>query len=137
MLVAGSTHAGEEEPCLEAYMQLKERVPGLALLIAPREVERGGAVARLAQERGLSAARLSQGPAPAGSQVVVLDLLGKLASAYALGAASFVGGLPGVRGRAQSFGARRPRGCRWCSAPSPTTFWKWPATWKRRAAACA
>ncbi|MBU4276690.1 MAG: 3-deoxy-D-manno-octulosonic acid transferase [Proteobacteria bacterium] len=92
VLVAGSTHTGEEEPCLEAYVQLKERVPGLALLIAPREVERGPAVARLAQERGLSAARLSQGPAPAGSQVVVLDLLGKLASAYALGAASFVGG---------------------------------------------
>ena len=92
VLVAGSTHAGEEEPCLDAYVQLKERVPGLALLIAPREVERGGVVVRLAQERGLNAARLSQGSAPAGSQVVVLDMLGKLASAYALGAVSFVGG---------------------------------------------
>ena len=92
VLVAGSTHAGEEEPCLEAFARLKERTPGLALLIAPREVERGGAVARLAQERGLSVARLSQGPASEGSQVVILDMLGKLAAAYALGAASFVGG---------------------------------------------
>ncbi|BEQ15206.1 3-deoxy-D-manno-octulosonic acid transferase [Desulfoferula mesophila] len=92
VLVAGSTHAGEEEPCLEAYERLKERVPGLALLIAPRELERGGAVARLAQERGLRAARLSQGPAPEDAQVVILDMLGQLAAAYALGAASFVGG---------------------------------------------
>lgn len=92
LLVAGSTHAGEEEPCLEAYAKLKGHAPRLTLLIAPREVERGGAVARLAQERGFSVARLSQGPAPAGSQVVVLDLLGKLAAVYALGAASFVGG---------------------------------------------
>lgn len=92
VLVAGSTHAGEEEPCLEAFARLKEHTPGLALLIAPREVERGGAVARLAQERGLKAARLSQGPASEESQVVILDMLGKLAAAYALGAASFVGG---------------------------------------------
>ena len=55
-------------------------------------MERGGAVARLAQEHGLSVARLSQGPAPAGSQVVVLDLLGKLAAVYALAVAAFVGG---------------------------------------------
>ncbi|MCF8041193.1 MAG: 3-deoxy-D-manno-octulosonic acid transferase [Desulfarculaceae bacterium] len=92
VLVAGSTHAGEEEPCLDAYVQLKESVPGLALLIAPREVERGGAVARLAQDRGLGVARLSQGRVHTGSEVVVLDMLGKLAATYALGAASFVGG---------------------------------------------
>ncbi|MBU2518844.1 MAG: 3-deoxy-D-manno-octulosonic acid transferase [Proteobacteria bacterium] len=92
VLVAGSTHAGEEEPCLAAYAQIKERVAELTLLIAPREVERGPAVARLAQERGFSVTRLSQEPAPPGSQVVVLDLLGKLAAVYALGAASFVGG---------------------------------------------
>ena len=92
VLVAGSTHEGEEEACLEAFAALRQRHAGLALLIAPREVARGGAVARLAAERGLSAARVSQGAPPAGSEVVVLDVLGRLAPAYALGRAAFVGG---------------------------------------------
>ncbi|MCF8031756.1 MAG: 3-deoxy-D-manno-octulosonic acid transferase [Desulfarculaceae bacterium] len=91
VLVAGSTHAGEEEPCLEALAALRGKHPDLALLLAPREVERGGAVARLAEARGLRVARVSQGAAP-GAEVVVLDVLGRLAPAYALGAAGFVGG---------------------------------------------
>ncbi|MCB2226305.1 MAG: 3-deoxy-D-manno-octulosonic acid transferase [Desulfarculaceae bacterium] len=91
VLVAGSTHAGEDEACLDAFTQLRGAHPGLALLIAPREVERGGAVARLAEARGLSVARVSQGINP-GADVVVLDVLGKLAPAYALGVAGFVGG---------------------------------------------
>jgi len=77
---------------LDAFAALKAKHPGLALIIAPREVERGGTVTRLAQACGLSTARVSQGPVPPGSEVVVLDVLGRLAPAYALGAASFVGG---------------------------------------------
>lgn len=92
VLVAGSTHQGEEEACLAAWGQLRAQHSGLALILAPRQVERGPAVLRLAQERGLSAAALSAGPPPAGTQVVVLDVLGRLAGAYALGRAAFVGG---------------------------------------------
>ena len=91
-LVAGSSHAGEEEPCLEAYGSLKDSYPDLALVIAPREVARGEAVAQMARAQGLSVARVSQGAVPQGSQVVVLDVLGRLAQAYALASASFVGG---------------------------------------------
>ncbi|MFZ5587745.1 MAG: 3-deoxy-D-manno-octulosonic acid transferase [Thermodesulfobacteriota bacterium] len=92
VLVAGSTHPGEEEACLAAYQELAPRHAGLALLIAPREVRRGAEVERLALARGLSAARISQGRPPAGCQVVVLDVLGRLAAAYALATAAFVGG---------------------------------------------
>jgi len=92
VLVAGSTHQGEEEPCLEALAALKDQWPDLALLLAPREVRRGGAVARLAAERGFRVARVSQGRPPEGCDVVVLDVLGRLAQAYAIGRAAFVGG---------------------------------------------
>lgn len=92
VLVAGSTHPGEEEPCLAAYAGLCGQHPGLALLLAPRQVERGPALLRLAQQRGLSAALLSAGAPPPGVQVVVLDVLGRLAGAYALASAAFVGG---------------------------------------------
>ncbi len=92
VLVAGSTHQGEDEPCLEALESLQEQHGGLALIIAPRRVERGAAVAQLARGRGLSVARVSQSKPPPGTQVVVLDVLGRLAGAYALGQAAFVGG---------------------------------------------
>ncbi len=98
-LVAGSTHAGEEEACLAAYAQLRQARPGLSLILAPREVARGQALASLARGQGMEAWRLSQGQPPAGTQVLVLDVLGRLAEAYALGVAAFVGGsLVGVGG---------------------------------------
>jgi 3-deoxy-D-manno-octulosonic-acid transferase len=92
VLVAGSTHQGEEEHCLAAFKQIKEQYDGLALLIAPRRVERGASLVRLARGQGLSAAALSAGMPAEGVQVVVLDVLGRLAGAYALAEASFVGG---------------------------------------------
>lgn len=92
VLAAGSTHPGEEIACLDAFAGLRAAQPGLALLLAPREVSRGEEAARLAAERGLAAARISRGAPPAGADVVILDVLGRLASAYALAAAAFVGG---------------------------------------------
>lgn len=92
VLVAGSTHPGEEEVCLRAFQALAAGRPGLALVLAPRQVERGRELMRLATGLGLSAACLSLGTPPENTQVVVLDLLGRLAAAYALAQASFVGG---------------------------------------------
>ncbi|MCB2185075.1 MAG: 3-deoxy-D-manno-octulosonic acid transferase [Deltaproteobacteria bacterium] len=92
VLVAGSTHAGEEEPCLAAFQALAAEHPGLALLLAPREVSRAAGILELARSRGLRVAALSQGAPPPDTQVVVLDLLGLLARAYAVGRAAFVGG---------------------------------------------
>jgi 3-deoxy-D-manno-octulosonic-acid transferase len=92
VLVAGSTHPGEEEPCLEAFAALHQDHPDLALLLAPREVSRGRSLAQMAARRGLRVFQASQGSPPPGVQVLVLDVLGKLAQAYALGVAAFVGG---------------------------------------------
>ena len=92
VILAGSTHESEEEPCLEAFRALQADHDGLCLVIAPREVHRGAEVARLAGRYGLSAARVSQGGDAVGVQVLVLDVLGVLARAYALAWAAFVGG---------------------------------------------
>ena len=92
VIMAGSTHETEEEPCLDAYRALEAEHPGLCLVIAPREVHRGAEIARLAEDRGLSAARVSQDETGQGVQVLVLDVLGVLARAYALAQAAFVGG---------------------------------------------
>jgi 3-deoxy-D-manno-octulosonic-acid transferase len=88
--VCGSTHEGEEEPLLDVYATLREEVPALKLVIAPRYVERAARVLQLALDRRLPA-RLRTSP-PAGEPVVVLDSIGELVRAYQLATVVFVGG---------------------------------------------
>lgn len=92
VLVAGSTHGGEEEACLQAYKSLAPDHPGLCLLLAPRNTQRGAEVEALAKRAGFQAARISRGAPDGGCRVMVLDEMGLLARAYGLARAAFVGG---------------------------------------------
>ena len=91
--IAGSTHRGEEEVVLDAFLRARTRCPDLALLLAPRHPERAGEVEDLIRGRGLAAARRSRlpGDGPPGA-VVILDTVGELAALYALAEVVFVGG---------------------------------------------
>lgn len=60
VFTAGSTHAGEEEAALEAYVQLRRRHPELRLVLVPRHPERFAEVARLLADSGLPWQRRSQ-----------------------------------------------------------------------------
>ena len=55
--LAASTHAGEEELVLDAFLQARARVPDLQLILAPRHPRRGDEVAAMIRARGLDAAR--------------------------------------------------------------------------------
>jgi len=93
VLVAGSTNPGEEEPVLEALRIAREHHPGLKLIIAPRQIERGAEIAAMCAAAGLSCGRRSaRDSLNSANDVVILDTLGELAAAYALGAVAFVGG---------------------------------------------
>jgi 3-deoxy-D-manno-octulosonic-acid transferase len=98
VLMAGSTHEGEEEHVLGVYARLLPTHPLLRLVIAPRYVERAGRILSLAAERGLSARPRSAGTAAGPAQVVVLDTIGELAVAYRLATLVFVGGSFVTRG---------------------------------------
>jgi len=98
VFMAGSTHEGEEELVLAAYVKLLARHPRLQLVVAPRYVERAGRIMAMAAELGLSV-RLRSGGAGAGrAQVTVLDTIGELAVAYRLATLVFVGGSFVTRG---------------------------------------
>ncbi|HYD52529.1 MAG TPA: glycosyltransferase N-terminal domain-containing protein, partial [Gemmatimonadaceae bacterium] len=98
VFMAGSTHEGEEEIVLAVYARLRERHPGLQLVLAPRYVERSGKLMALAAEAGF-AVRLRSGGAAAGTaQVTILDTIGELAIAYRLATLVFVGGSFVTRG---------------------------------------
>lgn len=90
LLVAGSTHPGEEEPLVDAWRALLPEAPSLRLVLAPRHPERAVAVLESLRARGVAAELRSRGAAAA--PVVVLDTLGELAALYRLATLAFVGG---------------------------------------------
>jgi 3-deoxy-D-manno-octulosonic-acid transferase len=98
VLMAGSTHEGEEEILLGLYAKLLARHPNLQLVVAPRYVERSGRIMALAAEAGLSVRLRSGGAAAGHAQVTVLDTIGELAIAYRLATLVFVGGSFVTRG---------------------------------------
>ncbi|MEA3402015.1 MAG: 3-deoxy-D-manno-octulosonic acid transferase [Armatimonadota bacterium] len=102
VLLAASTHEGEEEIALQAFTQLKVTHPDLQLVIAPRHPERGGRVEELVHDHGYAAYRRSRALdaggtdplAPEGGaqvRVAILDTMGELARVYAIAAVTFVG----------------------------------------------
>nr|HDM59007.1 3-deoxy-D-manno-octulosonic acid transferase [Bacillota bacterium] len=93
VIVAGSTHPGEEAVLLRTFASLKQEHPDVAMIIAPRHVERGPNVAQLAADNGLSYVLRSEQAAspPADFDVLILDTIGELAQAYQTAAVAFVG----------------------------------------------
>ena len=91
-LVAGSTHPGEEERIVEAFVKIREQLPSARLLLAPRHLERVPQVSALLAERGIQVVRRSDGRQEHPEAVVVLDTMGELRAAYAFATIGFVGG---------------------------------------------
>jgi 3-deoxy-D-manno-octulosonic-acid transferase len=90
VVVAGSTHRGEERIVLEVFRNLRQRLPGVRLVLAPRQPERFDEAAGMIARAGFSVARRSAGTSQAG--VLLLDTLGELARVYAVADVAFVGG---------------------------------------------
>ena len=86
VVVAGSTHEGEEAAVLDAWEGLDPRP---LLVVAPRRPERFDEVFRMLEGRGISARRASE---EGDRDVVLLDTVGQLASAFAAADVAFIGG---------------------------------------------
>lgn len=91
LLVAGSTHEGEEEILLQSYLELKKEIPGLYLVIAPRNIDRGRELQALSSSMGLMANCRSHINA-GGKDLFLLDTIGELSSLYKHADLAFVGG---------------------------------------------
>jgi 3-deoxy-D-manno-octulosonic-acid transferase len=86
VIVAGSTHEGEEAAVLDAWSTLDPRP---LLVIAPRRPERFDEVFRLLGARGTAARRYTEEGA---RDVVLLNSVGELASVFAAADVAFIGG---------------------------------------------
>lgn len=96
VLIAGSTHPGEETQLLAAYCGLRHRFPKLMLVLVPRHPERADEVELLISQSGCTVVRRSdlghQAEACGADTVLLVDTVGELMPLYALSDIAFVGG---------------------------------------------
>jgi 3-deoxy-D-manno-octulosonic-acid transferase len=89
ILIAGSTHSGEEKAVLEAFGEVRSKFPDVRLIIAPRHPERAVEVEALAKEFG----RVQRSSKPGRDwEVLIVDEVGKLFGLYGIAVSAFVGG---------------------------------------------
>jgi 3-deoxy-D-manno-octulosonic-acid transferase len=92
VLVAGSTHRGEEEAMLRAFQAARRSAPDLVLLLAPRHPERLAEVEGLLAQERIPWVRRSRLPGEELQPVILLDTMGELARVYAAGTIVYIGG---------------------------------------------
>ena len=93
VVVAASTHPGEETAIIDAHRALRKKFPTLLTVIAPRHPARGESVADIAKASGLAAVLRSRRAQPMPDiEVYVADTLGELGLIYRLAPIVFMGG---------------------------------------------
>lgn len=93
VLVAGSTHAGEDEIILQAFAHIRQQQPELLLILVPRHPDRFDSVARLIESCGLNYVRRSRDGAVSAETAVLLgDSMGELMLWYQAADLVFIGG---------------------------------------------
>jgi 3-deoxy-D-manno-octulosonic-acid transferase len=94
LLVAGSTHEGEESAVLEAFAAVREAGLAAALVLAPRHPARFEDVARRLDASSFPWQRRSEarGGTLAAGEVLLLDSIGELAAVFGRARSTFVGG---------------------------------------------
>lgn len=93
VLVAGSTHEGEEKVCVDAYFKLCRKFPKLSMVIAPRRLERLDEISKYLNKENVRFSLRSQidPRSKPMANIILLDTLGELAKVYAIADVAFVG----------------------------------------------
>jgi 3-deoxy-D-manno-octulosonic-acid transferase len=93
VVVAASTHAGEEAAVIGAHRRLRAKFPALLTIIVPRHPARGESIADSAKVAGLPVALRSRRAQPMPDiGVYIADTLGELGLMYRLAPIVFMGG---------------------------------------------
>ena len=92
IIVAGSTHRGEETAVLHAFHAWRGAGKTARLIIAPRHLERLTEVEALIRNAGYASVRFSQGISTSRWDVGLVDTFGQLPRYYGLATIVFVGG---------------------------------------------
>jgi len=111
LIVAGSTHRGEEEDIINCFVKLEKEYNNIRLLIAPRHIERAQEIENLLSKYGFKSMKVSllnlqsdcpesldfardklrQGETCSLKPILILDTMGELKSMYSASDIVFVG----------------------------------------------
>jgi 3-deoxy-D-manno-octulosonic-acid transferase len=101
VFIAGSTRPGEEEILLPLFKKLREEIPHLLLLLAPRHLDRLEEVEKILRRETLDWVRrtslpisgnVSSRPSQNSPNIILLDTMGELVKLYSLAKLVFIGG---------------------------------------------
>jgi 3-deoxy-D-manno-octulosonic-acid transferase len=96
VLVAGSTHPGEHEMVLDAYLDLRKDFPDLILILVPRHVDKTPQIISAMKDRMMEPPFLRSasdaGEKRSGRKVIIVDRTGELFQIFSLASVVFMGG---------------------------------------------
>jgi len=92
IIIAGSTHSGEDEIILDTFTKIKKENKNIKLLIAPRHPERNTKVFELCKNTGLTCGKRSQNDDFTNNDIILLDTMGELGKMYSICYLAFIGG---------------------------------------------
>ncbi|MFT3724907.1 MAG: 3-deoxy-D-manno-octulosonic acid transferase [Hyphomonadaceae bacterium] len=94
IVLAASTHPGEEEVALDAFIEVRMRKPGVLMILVPRHPDRGDAIAAMMRERGMTTQQWSKDKSfpRMETDILVADTIGELLFWYAASDAVYLGG---------------------------------------------
>lgn len=91
ILLAGSTHAGEEEVLAKIFVELRRHFPDLFLILVPRHAERASEISRQVEQLGLIAALRTRVQAGIQPDCLIVDSTGELQNWYTVATVVFIG----------------------------------------------
>lgn len=96
LIVAGSTHPGEEKILMQSFKAIREKYAHARLIIAPRKTARAAEITKIASgfgfETGYRSKMLEDASSRKAYPVILIDTIGELGRIYAVGDVVYVGG---------------------------------------------
>lgn len=93
VLIAASTHEGEDQIVIDAFLKIRKEISNLFLILAPRHRDRFQKVSELCRQTNLMvSARSQQTAITSSTDILLVDTIGELQMIYAAADIAFVGG---------------------------------------------
>lgn len=92
IILLSSSHDGEEKTIIEAYKNIKEKIPNILLIIVPRHSDRGTKIATLLKSNQITYAQRSLNQIKENIDIYLADTMGELGLFYRLSNLVIIGG---------------------------------------------